>query len=128
MDVLRIILLLSTILLTGSLSAEENSYWQFDSDNDGITIYTREHTDGLVEIRAQMFTPTTYSAFLTLLEDSENVPNWIDNASHSRVLRQISISENIVYTSLKYTLASERPRYGYLLEVLGRRLWFHYRN
>ncbi|SEF47234.1 START domain-containing protein [Vibrio hangzhouensis] len=101
MDVLRIIMLFSTLLLTGSLSAEESRYWQFDSNIDGITIYTREHTDGLVEIRAQMFTPTTYSAFLTLLEDSENVPNWIDNTSHSQVLRQISVNENIVYTQFK---------------------------
>lgn len=72
--------------------------WQFEGDNDGISIYSREHSDGLVEVRAQMFTPTSYGAFLTLLEDSENVPNWIDNVSHSRVLTQLSTNENIVYT------------------------------
>lgn len=72
--------------------------WQFDSSDNGISIYIREHTDGLVEVRAEMFAPTSYGAFLTLLEDSDNVPNWIDNVSHSRVLRQISETENIVYT------------------------------
>ncbi|MCG9773870.1 hypothetical protein L1D49_11325, partial [Vibrio diabolicus] len=90
-------LLLATFISTGT-TAKANEYWQFDSDDNGITIYSREHTDGLVEIRARMFTPTSYGAFLTLLEDSDNIPNWIDNASHSRVLNQISATENIVYT------------------------------
>lgn len=78
--------------------AEAFTGWQFEGDNDGISIYSREHSDGLVEVRAQMFTPTSYGAFLILLEDSENVPNWIDNVSHSRVLTQLSVNENIVYT------------------------------
>ncbi|HHX8642314.1 TPA: START domain-containing protein [Vibrio diabolicus] len=90
-------LLLATFISAGT-AAKANEYWQFDSDDNGITIYSREHTGGLVEIRARMFTPTSYGAFLTLLEYSDNIPNWIDNASHSRVLNQISATENIVYT------------------------------
>ncbi|MDG3084998.1 START domain-containing protein [Vibrio hannami] len=98
MEYLRVSTFLVNILISGSLYAEVKNYWQFDSDNNGITIHSREHKEGLVEIRVRMFTPTSYGAFLTLLEDSENVPNWIDKASHSRVLRQISATENIVYT------------------------------
>lgn len=98
MTSLRISTLMVTVLVSATSGAEVEKHWQFDSDNDGITIYSRAHKEGLVEIRAQMFTPTSYSAFLTLLEDSDNIPNWIDNASHSRVLRQISATENIVYT------------------------------
>lgn len=48
-----------------------------------------------------MQTPTSYSGFLLLLEDSDNVPNWIDNVSASQVLMQISETENIVYTQFK---------------------------
>ncbi|SON49997.1 START domain-containing protein [Vibrio tapetis] len=98
MEVLRISFLTLIALTSGTGNANVSSYWQFDSNTDGITIHTHEQKNGLVEIRAQMFTPTSYSAFLTLLEDSNNVPNWIDNASHSRVLSQISNTENIVYT------------------------------
>ncbi|GAJ71474.1 LOW QUALITY PROTEIN: hypothetical protein JCM18904_2243 [Vibrio sp. JCM 18904] len=94
-------LTLATLISAGT-DASANENWQFESDKNGITIYSREHSDGLVEIRARMFTPTSYGAFLTLLEDSDNIPNWIDNASHSRVLNQISATENIVYTSLKH--------------------------
>ncbi len=86
------------LLFSALVNAKQINQWEFDSDDDGIIIYSREHKEGLVEISAQMFTPTSYGAFLTLLEDSENVPNWINNASHSRVLNQISVNENIVYT------------------------------
>ncbi|ENO1230388.1 START domain-containing protein [Vibrio alginolyticus] len=98
---LRIGALTLATLISAGTDASANENWQFESDKNGITIYSREHSDGLVEIRARMFTPTSYGAFLTLLEDSDNIPNWIDNASHSRVLNQISATENIVYTQFK---------------------------
>ncbi|AVF63099.1 START domain-containing protein [Vibrio alginolyticus] len=98
---LRIGALTLATLISAGTDASANENWQFESDKNGITIYSREHSDGLVEIRARMFTPTSYGAFLTLLEDSDNIPNWIDNTSHSRVLNQISATENIVYTQFK---------------------------
>ena len=75
--------------------------WAFVKSEDGITIHKRDHGNGLVEVRAQMQVETSYSGFLLLLEDSDNVPNWIDNVSHSEVLMQISANENIVYTQFK---------------------------
>lgn len=87
-----------TLLAATTVFAKPIANWKFENDDDGITIYSREHSDGLVEIRARMFAPTSYGAFLSLLEDTNNVPNWIDNVSHSRVLKQISPNENIVYT------------------------------
>lgn len=98
---LRIGALTLATLISAGTDASANENWQFERDKNGITIYSREHSNGLVEIRARMFTPTSYGAFLTLLEDSDNIPNWIDNASHSRVLNQISATENIVYTQFK---------------------------
>lgn len=75
--------------------------WKFVKSEDGITIHKRDHDNGLIEVRAQMQVETSYSGFLLLLEDSENVPNWIDNVSHSEVLMQISSNENIVYTQFR---------------------------
>ncbi len=95
---LRVSVLIMSVLVLSTASAVAGNYWQFESNDDGITIYTHEHKKGLVEIRAQMFTPTTYGAFLTLLEDSDNIPNWVEHASHCRVLQQISATENFVYT------------------------------
>ncbi len=72
--------------------------WKLAKSDSGIRVHTREHQGGLVEIRSQMFAETSYAAFLVLLEDSNNVPNWVDNVSESRVLKQISPTENLVYT------------------------------
>ncbi|AIW16945.1 START domain-containing protein [Vibrio tubiashii] len=87
-----------SLIASSAVWAKPVASWKFESDSDGITIYSREHSDGLVEIRARMFAPTSYGAFLLLLEDTANVPNWIDNVSLSRVIKQISSNENIVYT------------------------------
>ncbi|WP_295891981.1 START domain-containing protein [uncultured Vibrio sp.] len=98
---LTVPLLLCSLLLSSTLFASPGLHWQFVKTEDGITLHTRPHSDGLIEIRAQMFITTSYSAFLLLLEDSEHVPKWIDNVSKSQVLRQISPTENIVYTEFK---------------------------
>lgn len=98
MTCLRKSLIFVLLMLSGIGYCQASPHWQFEGDEDGITIFSRHHSDGLVEIRARMFAPTSYGAFVTLLEDTENVPNWIDNVSHSRVVRQISPNENIVYT------------------------------
>ncbi|WP_428775961.1 START domain-containing protein [Vibrio sp.] len=102
---MRLLLLFSLSLACfGVLADTHNSAtpdWSFVKSQDGITIHQRPHSGGLVEIRVQMFTPTSYAAFLRLLEDSDNVPNWIANVSHSRVLQQLSPNENIVYTQFK---------------------------
>ncbi|WP_434340395.1 START domain-containing protein [Motilimonas cestriensis] len=75
--------------------------WQLVKSEQDITLYSRKHSDGLVEIRAQMFTPTSYSAFLNLLEDTQHVPNWLESVTRIRVLAQISPTENKVHTIFK---------------------------
>ncbi len=85
----------TTVWAENSIS---NLPWKLAKSEDGIRIHTREHQGGLIEIRAQMLVKTNYQAFLVLLEDSNNLPNWVDNVSESRVLEQLSPSENIVYT------------------------------
>ncbi|MEZ9071259.1 START domain-containing protein [Vibrio splendidus] len=97
-------MILPRILVLGFYALSTLAYatpWQFVKSEDGITIHKRNHGNGLVEVRAQMQVETSYSGFLLLLEDSDNIPNWIDNVSNSEVLMQISSNENIVYTQFK---------------------------
>ncbi|MGF1754809.1 START domain-containing protein [Vibrio makurazakiensis] len=89
---------LLTLIVSFHSTAEQTNPWLFVTSENGITIHKRPHSDGLVEIKAQMQAKTTYSGFLLLLEDSANVPNWIDRVSMSEVLKQLSTNENIVYT------------------------------
>ncbi|MBE3668445.1 hypothetical protein BOO24_02515 [Vibrio navarrensis] len=89
---------IALMLLSFQPLASPERGWTFDSADNGITIHFREQSDGLVEVKAQMFTPTTYGGFLRLLQNTAKVPEWVDNVSDSVVVKQISPSENIVYT------------------------------
>ncbi|MBE3655969.1 hypothetical protein BOO92_04545 [Vibrio navarrensis] len=89
---------IALMLLSFQPLASPERGWTFDSADNGITIDFREQSDGLVEVKAQMFTPTTYGGFLRLLQNTAKVPEWVDNVSDSVVVKQISPSENIVYT------------------------------
>ncbi|KYN83432.1 hypothetical protein ATY36_11290 [Vibrio cidicii] len=89
---------IALMLLSFQPLASPERGWIFDSADNGITIHFREHSDDLVEVKAQMFTPTTYASFLRLLQNTDKVSEWVDNVSGSVVLKQISPSENIVYT------------------------------
>ncbi|MCK6264357.1 START domain-containing protein [Vibrio sp. ZSDE26] len=95
------LLLPSFLLLSPLAYGAPTVDWQFVKTEDAITLHTRPHEGGLIEIRAQMFIETNYSAFLLLLEDTEHVPRWINNVEKSQVLRQISPNENVVYTQFK---------------------------
>ncbi|MGF1695600.1 START domain-containing protein [Vibrio lamellibrachiae] len=98
---MRTLFLIFSFCLSAFTFAAPDLNWQFVKTEGGITIHTRPHSDGLIEIRAQMFITTNYSAFLLLLEDTKRVPAWIDNVEKSQVLHQISPNENIVYTQFK---------------------------
>ncbi|MCE2596926.1 START domain-containing protein [Motilimonas cestriensis] len=94
---LRYCALLALLFSSVTLSAPQRD-WQLVKSEQDITLHSRKHSDGLIEIRAQMFTPTSYSAFINLLEDTQHVPNWIKSVTGIRVLTQISPTENKVHT------------------------------
>lgn len=96
--VFRILFFYPLLIHTSNAYAQNTLNWVLESDGDEILIHSRPHKEGLVEIRARTVIPTSYGAFMMLLEDTNNVPNWIDNVKHSRVLKKLSQHENIVYT------------------------------
>ncbi|WP_394246702.1 START domain-containing protein [Vibrio profundi] len=92
---------MSSCVFTANVYASATQPWLFVKSEDGIILHKRPHSDGLIEIKAQMQVNTSYSGFLLLLEDTPNIPNWIENASKSEVLVQLSSNENIVYTQFR---------------------------
>ncbi len=96
--VFRILCFYPLLIHTGNAYSQDSLDWILESDSDDILIHSRPHKEGLVEIRARTIIATSYGAFMLLLEDTDNVPNWIDNVEHSRVLEKLSQRENIVYT------------------------------
>ncbi len=73
--------------------------WLIVDHVDGITLYQREHQDGLVEIRVDARIKTSFAAFMLMLEDAQRVPHWLHNVDSTQVLSQLSPTENIVYTT-----------------------------
>ncbi|MCJ2376793.1 START domain-containing protein [Vibrio sp. ZSDZ34] len=73
--------------------------WLVVDSIEGITLYQREHQDGLVEIRVDARIRTSFSAFMLMLEDTKRVPRWLHNVNSTQVLAQLSPTENIVYTT-----------------------------
>jgi hypothetical protein len=73
--------------------------WVVVDNIDGITLYQRDHQDGLVEIRVDTRIKTSFGAFMLMLEDSQHVPRWLHNVDSTKVLSQLSPTENIVYTT-----------------------------
>lgn len=98
LHVFRVLCFYPLLIHTGNAYAQNSLDWVLESDSDDILIHSRPHKEGLVEIRARTIIATSYGAFMLLLEDTDNVPNWIDNVEHSRVLEKLSQRENIVYT------------------------------
>ena len=96
-----ITLCLFLLFYSSNANSTSNGYWQLSSDDNGIAVYIHQHEGGLVEVKAVMNTKTSLHGFLALLQDTRNIPNWVDKVSYSRVIKQISPRENIVYTQFQ---------------------------
>ncbi|WP_234496253.1 START domain-containing protein [Vibrio maritimus] len=82
-----------------AFAAPSGKPWLVSYNQDAVTLYKREHKDGLIEIRVHADMTTTFAAFLRLFEDTKNVPRWLHNVEQTKVLAQLSANENVVYTT-----------------------------
>jgi len=87
--------------------------WQLWKDNSQQSVSYRpaviekgNNTDNhsvahqLIEIKATAKVYSSISGFLTFIQDVDNTPNWLVNASNSKVIKQYSIRENSFYITL----------------------------
>jgi len=54
----------------------------------------------LIEIKATAKVNSSISAFLLFIQDVDNTPNWLVNASESKIIKQYSATENSFYITL----------------------------
>lgn len=86
------------LLLSTSALAFTKPQWNTWYDKDDISIsYLKENT-GNISIKASVKTKSTLSAFILFLQDTDNIPQWLDNAHKSTVIEQINKNENIFIT------------------------------
>jgi len=71
-----------------------------------IVIDKHNGTDGhiatrqLIEVKATAKVNSSISAFLLFIQDVDNTPNWLVNASKSKIIKQYSATENSFYITL----------------------------
>lgn len=83
-------------------SADINTPWQLWRNKDEVKIeYRPVRQDQFIEIKASTTIESSLSGFLLFIEDANNIPNWLANASSSQFLKKISATENIFRTEFK---------------------------
>ncbi len=69
--------------------------WRLERSKENLKIYSAKNEGGsTLSIKAELQVKSTLSGFLLFLQDTENIPNWLENANHSQVLTQISQNKN----------------------------------
>jgi len=95
-NVIVIFFLLNTQLNVASAQPEE---WRLVRENEAINVYkSLDKTTGLIKVKATLKVQSSLSGFLLFLQDTDNIPQWLDNAFNSKVIKQTSSNANIFIT------------------------------
>lgn len=91
-------------------TATNDQQWTlWKSDNRQSVSYRKSETSALVEIKAQAQFDSSISGFLLFIQDTENIPNWLDNLQYSIVIKQFSAQENLFVNKFKgFLMVSDR--------------------
>ncbi|EKE76701.1 hypothetical protein B3C1_03870 [Gallaecimonas xiamenensis 3-C-1] len=72
--------------------------WTLKSQQDGISLWTRENPQGLVDIKGQCEVVTRLSAFVAVMEDMASMPKWVAHNAGTRRLAKPSATEDIIHS------------------------------
>lgn len=77
----------------------ETIEWQLIKSSNTIKVYqSHDNNSDFNQIKAELIVRSSLSGFLLFLQDTANIPKWLDNASHSEIIAQNSPSENVFIT------------------------------
>jgi len=80
----------------------ETDGWKLAKDKQGIKIYTRSlEGSKLKEFKAYTELNTSIEILAEVLMDVEHYTDWTENIKHSKLLKEISDKEIIIYSELK---------------------------
>lgn len=99
-------LLLALVFPLFTLAAQselfEDKIWTTWKENNNIHIaYHKSKSTPLIEIKVSAKIQSSLSGFLLFIQDTENMPMWLDNAESSKILEHISTQENIFVVNFK---------------------------
>jgi len=79
-----------------NISLETELPWKKWQKTNTLSVsYRPTKNASLIEIKASATVKSNIAGFLLFIQDVENTPKWLANATSSKVLEQISIDENI---------------------------------
>jgi hypothetical protein len=94
--VIIIALILSEACIVNAASLTPELPWKQWKKYKNLSISSRVSTiDELIEIKATALVNSSLSGFLLFIQDVDNTPTWLTNASSSKVIKQLSATENI---------------------------------
>jgi len=83
-------------------SSSEIYPWTLWKKESSTAIYYRKVPDSdLIEIEAKVRLTSSLSGFLFFLQDTDNIPNWLDNAKKSKILDIID-ANNLIFKTKFY--------------------------
>ncbi|WKE63956.1 START domain-containing protein [Gallaecimonas kandeliae] len=82
------------LLLSGQALAD----WEQQSQDKGVSLWTRQAEAGLVEVRAQCEVVTRLSAFVAIMEDMAAMPDWVAYSSGVERLAKPSSQEDVIHS------------------------------
>jgi hypothetical protein len=91
-------ILISLLLCISTMGWAKDSLWQNYKTLDDIKVHYRHSTNNLLQIHAETTVSSGLGAFLHLLEDTNNISSWVDNAQKAEILSQPDAHSHIVQT------------------------------
>lgn len=89
---------LLVIVLFLNFSCLADNYWRTYTRADTLQIEYQHNAGKLLEIRATTVANSSIGAFLHLLEDTQNISRWVENAEKAELLAQPDAHSHIVHT------------------------------
>lgn len=86
------------LLFAGSAISAQPLEWQPVTVKKGIALYQHPMSSGQVRIKAEFEVMSSVLAFMEVMQNTEQAPNWLDRAKKVVVLAHPSELEYIVYT------------------------------
>lgn len=85
-----------------SYSKTDSPAWKLSQQSASLSVHYRKvETSELIEIKARAKINSTLSGFLHFIQDTNNIPKWLDNASNSQILEKIDKQTIIFKTQFK---------------------------
>lgn len=80
----------------------DNKGWRLWRESQALSLYYRDFKNTpLIEVKVQAKLTSSLAGFLLFLQDYPMIPNWLERAESSELIRQISDTENLFITRFK---------------------------